>query len=64
MTEEFLATVENVQFEDPPTAAEVINSWVADRTHGKIENLVSPGKEISLITRKMSICERMNVICL
>jgi serine protease inhibitor len=46
VTEEFLAAVENVQFGDPPTAAEVINSWVAEHTHGKIENLVSPGKEI------------------
>jgi len=62
VTEEFLATVQNVQFGDPPAAAEEINSWVAGHTHDKIQDLVSPGKEISLIIRKMRICERMNII--
>jgi serine protease inhibitor len=57
VTEEFQATVENVQFEDPTAAANEINSWVADHTHDKIKDLVSPGKEISLIIRKMRICE-------
>jgi serine protease inhibitor len=57
VTEEFLATVQNAQFADPPAAAEKINSWVANHTHDKIQDLVSPGKEISLINRKMPICE-------
>jgi serine protease inhibitor len=56
VTEEFLATVQIVQFGDPPAAAKEINSWVAGHTH-KIQELVSPGKEILLITRKMRICE-------
>jgi serine protease inhibitor len=46
VTKEFLATVQNVQFGDPPAAAKVINSWVAGHTHDKIHDLVSPGKEI------------------
>lgn len=57
VTEEYLAAVENVVFADPPAAAEEINSWVANHTHDKIQDLVSPGKEISLIIRKMRICE-------
>jgi len=57
VTEEFLAAVQNVQFGDAPAAAEKINSWVANHTHDKIHDLVSPGKEISLIIRKMLICE-------
>jgi serine protease inhibitor len=57
VTEEFLATVQNVQFGDPPAAAEEINSWVASHTHDQIHDLVSPGKETSLIIRKMRICE-------
>ena len=64
VTEEFLATVENVQFGDGPAAAEEINSWVAGHTHDKIHDLVSPGKEISLIIRKLWICEWMNFIWL
>lgn len=62
--EEFVATVDNVEFSDPTSAAEEINSWVANHTHDKIQNLVSPGKEISLIIRKVLICERMNAIWL
>jgi serine protease inhibitor len=57
VTENFLATIQNVQFGDPPAAANEINSWVANHTHDKIQELVSPGKEISLIIRKMRICE-------
>ena len=57
VTEEFLATVQNVQFGDSSAAAEAINSWVAGNTHDKIQDLVSPGKEMSLIICKMRICE-------
>jgi len=57
VTEEFLATVQNVQFGDSSAAADAINSWVANHTHDKIQDLVSPGKEMSLIICKMRICE-------
>jgi serine protease inhibitor len=43
----FQSTVESVRFSDPPAAAGVINSWVADHTHDKIQNILSPGKETS-----------------
>ncbi|GFG31824.1 hypothetical protein Cfor_12499, partial [Coptotermes formosanus] len=42
VTEEFLATIANVQFGDPSAAADEINSWVANNTHDKIQDLVSP----------------------
>jgi Serine protease inhibitor len=44
-TDEFLATVDNVVFRESVSAAEEINSWVANHTHDKIQELVSPGKK-------------------
>jgi serine protease inhibitor len=47
LEEDFLSSVEIVQFANSRAAAGEINSWVSDHTHGKIQNLVSPGKGTS-----------------
>jgi serpin B len=47
LEEDFLSSVETVQFSNSQAAAAEINSWVSDHTHNKIQNLVSPGKETS-----------------
>ncbi|XP_072940645.1 antichymotrypsin-2-like [Epargyreus clarus] len=38
----FKAEAENVDFSNPRTAAQIINSWVADHTNNKIKNLITP----------------------
>jgi serine protease inhibitor len=47
LEQEFQATIQPTDFNNNPVAADQINSWVANKTHHKIQNLVSPGKEIS-----------------
>ncbi|MGA2583584.1 MAG: serpin family protein [Tepidisphaeraceae bacterium] len=40
---EFGAEPQSVNFADPTTAANTINTWVSDQTHGKIKNLINAG---------------------
>jgi serine protease inhibitor len=47
LEQDFQATIHPTAFNNGPSAANEINSWVANKTHDKIQNLVSPGKEIS-----------------
>lgn len=47
LEQDFQTTVESVRFSDPPAAAGEINSWVADHTHDRIQNFLSPGEETS-----------------
>lgn len=47
LKQDFQATIRPTDFKNGPSAASEINSWVANKTHDKIQNLVSPGKEIS-----------------
>ncbi|PNF40585.1 Serpin I2 [Cryptotermes secundus] len=48
LEEDFLSSVETVQFSNSAAAAGEINSWVSNHTHGKIPNLVSPDSLDSL----------------
>uniref|UniRef100_A0A6M2DZR1 Putative serpin n=1 Tax=Xenopsylla cheopis TaxID=163159 RepID=A0A6M2DZR1_XENCH len=41
-TTKFLAGAENLNFAETQKSAKTINSWVEERTHDKIHNLVSP----------------------
>jgi serine protease inhibitor len=43
LVHDFVADVETVDFRQREAAADTINQWVAQRTHGKIRTLVSPG---------------------
>jgi serine protease inhibitor len=45
--QDFQATIHPTDFNNGPLAANEINSWVANETHDKIQNLLSPGKDIS-----------------
>jgi serine protease inhibitor len=47
LEQDFQSTIKPTDFNNPPAAADEINSWVANKTHDKIQNLVSPGKETS-----------------
>lgn len=47
LEQDFQATIHPTDFNNGPSAANEINLWVANKTHDKIQNLVSPGKEIS-----------------
>jgi len=47
LEQDFQATIHPTDFNNGPLAAKEINSWVANKTHDKIQNLASPGKEIS-----------------
>lgn len=47
LEQDFQATIHPTDFINGLSAANEINSWVANTTHDKIQNLVSPGKEIS-----------------
>jgi serine protease inhibitor len=47
LEQDFQATFRPTDFNNGPLAANEINSWVASKTHDKIQTLVSPGKEIS-----------------
>lgn len=47
LEQDFQSTIQPTDFNNPPVAADKINSWVANETHDKIQNLVSPGKETS-----------------
>lgn len=57
LEQDFQATIQPTDFNNGPSAANEINSWVANKTHDKIQNLVSPGKEISQILVK---CTSLN----
>jgi len=46
LEQDFQATIRPTDFNNGPSAANEINSWVANKTHDKIQTLVSPGKEI------------------
>jgi serine protease inhibitor len=47
LEQDFQSSIQSAPFSNPPEAAAEINSWVANHTHDKIQNLVSPGKETS-----------------
>ncbi|GFG31822.1 hypothetical protein Cfor_12498, partial [Coptotermes formosanus] len=42
LEQDFQSTIQPTDFNNPPVAADKINSWVANETHDKIQNLVSP----------------------
>jgi serpin B len=43
LEQDFQATIHPTDFNNGPSAANEINSWVGNKTHDKIKNLVSPG---------------------
>jgi serine protease inhibitor len=47
LEQDFQSSVQSAPFSNPTEAADEINSWVANHTHDKIQNLVSAGKETS-----------------
>lgn len=47
MVQDFQSSVLTAQFSEPVEAAAEINSWVANHTHDKIQELISPSKETS-----------------
>jgi serpin B len=47
LKQDFQATIQPTDFNNQSVAADQINSWVSNKTHEKIQNIVSPGKEIS-----------------
>ena len=47
LEQDFQANIQPTDFNNPPVAADEINSWVTNKTHDKIQNLVSAGKETS-----------------
>lgn len=62
LEQDFQATIHPTDFNDGPSAANEINSWVANKTHDKIQNLVSPGKEISQFLVKCTSLNHCNVL--
>jgi serine protease inhibitor len=44
----YMAQIEKVDFTSPVAAAELINRWVNDLTHGLIPSLVEPGTYCSV----------------
>ncbi|XP_077011388.1 glia-derived nexin [Tamandua tetradactyla] len=47
----FQCQVQSVNFEDPPSACDSINSWVQNETRGMIDSLLSPDRIDSMFTR-------------
>lgn len=41
-TQKFYSKIQSINFANRARAANTINSWVSQKTHGKIENLISP----------------------
>ncbi|KAJ9580242.1 hypothetical protein L9F63_004115, partial [Diploptera punctata] len=39
--DDFAADIDNIEFRNAPSAADTINKWVSDNTHGRITELVS-----------------------
>jgi serine protease inhibitor len=52
LEQDFQSTVDTARFSNPTAAAGQINSWVADHTHNKIQNVLLPGKGTSLSSVK------------
>uniref|UniRef100_A0A1W7R7C6 Putative serine proteinase inhibitor n=1 Tax=Aedes albopictus TaxID=7160 RepID=A0A1W7R7C6_AEDAL len=51
------ATVDKVPFSEPKNAAQLINNWVEDKTHGCISELVTPDElEGAIITLINAVC--------
>ncbi|PSN48953.1 hypothetical protein C0J52_11368 [Blattella germanica] len=50
LKKDFLSQIETVNFFEPGTAAGFINEWIADNTHGRINDLIKPGM-LSLDTK-------------
>lgn len=42
-TNSFFSEVEEIKFDDNVKAAAIINSWANEKTHGKIQNIISDG---------------------
>lgn len=40
---DFYSLISTINFNEPDAAAQNINSWVSDETHGKINDVISPG---------------------
>jgi hypothetical protein len=62
LEKDFQSTVESVRFSNPTAAAGQINSWVADHTHDKIQNVLLPGKEISRYSVKHTSVNGCNLL--
>ena len=55
----FRSESEQVDFSDPITAASTINTWCAEQTNNKIENIIQPGQCFSFLKEPISFLKRM-----
>lgn len=50
LVNDFLSDIETVQFANAVEAADQINTWVSNHTHGRIQDLITPGNSAFFIT--------------